>query len=260
MRVPQHIVDLRREELRSLIRRDGFLPVNEICRRLGVSEATARRDLAAVEADGHITRTYGGALADYNSSFDSVDERSGRARSAKARIARKAVAQIPRTGTIFLDAGTTIQAVARALTRRRDFAGLAVVTNSLSAATVLGGVAGLELHVLGGQFLNRQAALMGARAVSALADWQFDAAFLAGEGMDAAGITNSHDHIAAFQQALLPHATRAYFCLDATKLGRATPHRAAAWSQVTALITDAPAKALAENSIVLPAAKLLRAS
>lgn len=259
MRVPQHLVDRRREELRSLIRHDGFLPVAEICKRLGVSEATARRDLAAVEADGHITRTYGGALADYNSSFDSVDVRSGRARSAKARIARKAVALIPRTGTIFLDAGTTIQAVARELARRRDFAGLVVVTNSLSAATVLGGVAGLELHVLGGMFMSRQAALMGARAVDALGDWKFDVALLAGEGMDAAGITNSHDHIAAFQQAVMPHATRTCFCLDASKLGRATPHRAAAWSQVSILVTDASAKALAENNIVLPAAKLLRA-
>jgi DeoR/GlpR family transcriptional regulator of sugar metabolism len=259
MRVPQHIVDLRREELRSLIRRDGFLPVNEICKRLGVSEATARRDLVAVEANGHITRTYGGALADYNSAFDSVDIRSGRARSAKSRIARKAVAQIPRTGTIFLDAGTTIQALARELARRRDFAGLVVVTNSLAAATVLGGVAGLELHVLGGMFLSRQAALMGARAVEALSDWKFDAAFLAGEGMDAAGITNSHDHIANFQRAVLPHAARTFFCLDATKLGRATPFRAASWAQVSALITDASAKALAENNIVLPASQFLRA-
>lgn len=259
MRVPQHIVDLRREELRSLIRRDGFLPVAEICKRLGVSEATARRDLAAVEADGHITRTYGGALADYNSSFDSVDVRSNRARSAKSRIARKAVAQIPRTGTIFLDAGTTIQAVARELARRRDFAGLVVVTNSLAAATVLGGVEGLELHVLGGMFLSRQAALMGARAVEALGDWKFDVAFMAGEGMDAAGITNSHDHIANFQKALIPHAVRTFFCLDATKVGRATPHRAAAWADVSVLITDATAKVLAENSINLPAAKLIRA-
>jgi DeoR/GlpR family transcriptional regulator of sugar metabolism len=60
MRVPQHLVDRRREELRHLIRCDGFLPVNVICQRLGVSAATARRDLVAVEANGHITRTYGG--------------------------------------------------------------------------------------------------------------------------------------------------------------------------------------------------------
>lgn len=195
MRVPQHLVDRRREELRSLIRRDGFLPVAEICRRLGVSEATARRDLVAVEANGHITRTYGGALADYNSSFASVEERSGRARPAKARIAECAVAQIPRSGTIFLDAGTTIEAVARALTHRRDLERLVVVTNSLAAATVLGGAEGVELHVLGGMFLNRQAALMGARAIKALSGWSFDAAFLAGEAMDAAGISNSRKSV-----------------------------------------------------------------
>lgn len=76
-------------KLRHLIRCDGFLPVNVICQRLGVSAATARRDLVAVEANGHITRTYGGALADYNSAFASHDERSGRARPAKARIAEK---------------------------------------------------------------------------------------------------------------------------------------------------------------------------
>ncbi|MDI1336328.1 MAG: DeoR/GlpR family DNA-binding transcription regulator [Lacunisphaera sp.] len=259
MRVPQHIVDLRREELRRLIRRDGFLPVNEICKRLQVSEATARRDLAAVEANGHITRTYGGALADYNSAFASHDERSGRARPAKTRIAEKAVAQVPRTGTIFLDAGTTIQAAARALAHRRGLTRLVVVTNSLAAASVLGSTPGVELHVVGGEFLNRQAALMGPRAIKALGEWSFDAAFLGGEGMDAAGISNSHASVAAFQKSVLRHAQRVYFCLDASKLGKATPHRVAAWSQLTALISDTPPPRLAAHGISLPPAKLLRA-
>jgi len=259
MRVPQHLVDRRREELRSLIRCDGFLPVAEICRRLGVSEATARRDLIAVEAGGHITRTYGGALADYNGAFASLAERSGRARPAKARIAGKAVAQIPRAGTVFLDAGTTIQAVARALTHRRDLTHLVVATNSLAAASVLAGTAGVELHVVGGMFLNRQAALMGARAIRALDDWSFDAAFLSAEGMDAAGLSNSHESIAGFQQAVLRQSARIYFCLDASKLGRATPHRVAPWKQLTALITDAAPKRLAAHGIVLPSARLLRA-
>jgi DeoR/GlpR family transcriptional regulator of sugar metabolism len=259
MRVPQHLVDRRREELRGLIRRDGFLPVAEICRRLNVSEATARRDLAAVEANGHITRTYGGALADYNSAFASLDERSGRARPAKARIAEKAVAQIPRKGTIFLDAGTTIQAVARALMHRRDLTQLVVATNNLAVASVLGGAPGVELHVVGGTFLNRQAALMGPRAVRALDDWSFDAAFLSGEGMDDAGISNSHESIAEFQRAVLHQAEEIYFCLDASKLGRSTPHRVAPWKQLTALVTDASQKELAATGIELSPRKLLRA-
>ena len=183
MRVPLHIVEHRREKLRGLIRTDGFLPIAAICQRLGISEATARRDLVAVAANGHITRTRGGALADYNAAFASHGERATRARSAKDRIAATAATHVPRSGTIFLDAGTTIQALGRQLLRRRDFTGLKVVTNSLPIATMLGGAPGMELHVLGGTFLHRQAVLLGDDAVRSLRAWEFDAAFLGGEGM-----------------------------------------------------------------------------
>jgi DeoR/GlpR family transcriptional regulator of sugar metabolism len=259
MRVPKHLVDRRREELRGLIQRNGFLPVAEICRRLAISEATARRDLVAMEGKGHIARTYGGALADYNNAFASLDERSGRARLAKARMAAKAVAQIPRSGTIFLDAGTTIQALAKALTGRRDLTHLVVATNSLAAASVLSGLAGIELHVVGGMFLSRQAALMGERAIRSLGAWTFEAAFLSAVGMDASGLSNSHASIAEFQKAVLHRSARKYFCLDASKLGRSTSHRVARWNQVTALITDATPKRLAAHAIKLPPAKILHA-
>lgn len=259
MRVPKLLVDRRREELRGLIQNDGFLPVIEICRRLRISEATARRDLVAIEGDGHITRTYGGALADYNSAFASLDERSGRARLAKARIAERAAARVPRSGTIFLDAGTTIQALARALTYRRDLTHLVVATNSLAAASILSGSTGVELHVIGGMFLNRQSALMGERAIRALEGWTFDAAFLGAAGMDASGLTNSHKSIVDFQWAVLHQAAQVYFCLDAFKLGRTAPYRVASWRRVTALITDATPKRLPSFGIVLPSAKLLRA-
>lgn len=250
MRVPLHLVERRREQLRSLIRTDGFLPVAEICRRLGVSEATVRRDLTSIAAHGHITRTHGGALADYNASFASHSERASHARTAKDRIARTAAACLPPTGTVFFDAGTTIQAVARRLLRRRsNLSGLTVVTNSLPVATMLGGAPGLELHVLGGTFLHRQAVLLGADAVKALADWKFDAAFLGGEGFDASGITNSHEEIARFQVALIRHSHRTYFCLDSSKLGRATPHLVVGWTGAFTLVTDARSARLASTAI-----------
>ncbi|HEY0943731.1 MAG TPA: DeoR/GlpR family DNA-binding transcription regulator [Opitutaceae bacterium] len=252
MRVPLHIVESRRERLRQLIRTDGFLPIAEICRRLDISEATARRDLVAVAAHGHITRTRGGALADYNTTFASHGQRAHRARTAKTRIAAAALTQMPTSGTVFLDAGTTVQAVARLLLRRQPFTKLTIVTNSLPLATILGGAPGLDLHVLGGMFLHRQAILLGPQSMRAVTAWKFDAAFLGGEGMDPHGITNSHANIAAFQQAVLKRAAKSYFCLDATKLGRATPHRVAGWDQPIRLITDASPAALAKASIALP--------
>jgi DeoR/GlpR family transcriptional regulator of sugar metabolism len=256
MRVPFHEVAGRRERLRGLIRADGFLPVREICRRLGISPATARRDLAAVAADGRITRTHGGALADYNAAFASVGERAGRSRTAKGRIAAGAVRLLPRRGTIFLDAGTTVQALARALVRAGAGPGLTVVTNSLPVTYILGGVPGVELHVLGGMFLSRQAVLFGDAAVAALGRWRFEAAFLGGEGFDGAGVSNSHAEIARFQRAVLARGRTAWFLLDHTKLGRPTPHLAADWSGA-GLVTDAARSALTAADIRLPASRCI---
>jgi DeoR/GlpR family transcriptional regulator of sugar metabolism len=259
MRVPLHIVTSRRERLRGLIRTDGFLPVAEICHRLGVSAATARRDLVAVAADGRITRTHGGALADYNAAFASVGERATRARSAKGRIAAAALGRLPRTGTVFLDAGTTVQALARQLLRRSDFKGLTIVTNSLPVATMLGGAPNLELHVLGGTFLHRQAVLFGDDAVRSLTRWRFTAAFLGGEGLDARGVTNSHAAIAAFQRAVMRRSAAVWFLLDTTKLGRTTPFRVADWNGSTGLVTDAAPAQLLAAGVTVRASRLLSA-
>ena len=259
MRVPLHIVERRRERLRDLIRTDGFLPVAEISRRLGVSPVTVRRDLATAAARGHLTRTRGGALADYNTTFASLGQRAQWARTAKDRIARAALAQLPLRGVVFLDAGTTVQAIARRLLRRRSPTGLTVVTNSLPVASILGGARGIELHMLGGIFLHRQAMLLGPRSTAALADWRFDAAFLGGEGMDAAGVSNSAANLAAFQQAVLRRSRRTYFCMDASKLGRATPHRVTGWADGVALITDASASRLEAAGLALRSGQLVSA-
>ena len=257
MRVPQHLVDRRREELRGLIRRDGFLPVAEICRRQSVSEATARRDLVAIEASGHITRTHGGALADYNATFASLGERATRARTAKGRIAAAAARLIQDDSTVFLDAGTTVCAVARAILRRKNLTHLTVVTNSLPVATILGGDARIELHVLGGTFLHRQAVLFGEDSIRALVGWKFAAAFLGGEGITADGIANSHEQITAFQRAVLLKSAAPYFCIDASKLGRSTPYRVSGWDTRVRLITDATSSQLADAGIKLTTTQLL---
>ena len=251
MRVPLHIVEARRASLRTLIRTDGFLPLGDICARLEISPATARRDLAAIAADGHITRTRGGALADYNTNFASHGERSNRARSAKSRIAAAIVRRLPAHGTLFLDAGTTVQAVARRLVSSRHARQLVVVTNSLAIATVLGGADGVDLHVMGGTFLQRQAVLLGAESLRALDGWSFDAAVLGGEGMDAAGITNSHAEIASFQAAVIERAPLVIFALDASKIGRTTPYPVTDWSGSFQLVTDARAPELAAAGIQL---------
>ncbi|MFA5263101.1 MAG: DeoR/GlpR family DNA-binding transcription regulator [Opitutaceae bacterium] len=256
--MPLHIVEQRRGRLHALIRQDGFLPLAEICRVLRVSPATARRDLSAIEANGLITRTHGGALADYNVSFASIGERAKKARTAKTRIAIAAAREAPFEGTIFIDAGTTTLSIARLLARRKNQA-LAIVTNSIAVASVLGGAGGVTLHLLGGEYLHRQATLFGDRTIADVSDWSFDAVFLGGEAMDSRGIWNSHDEVVRLERAVLARAAISYFCLDASKLGHATPHFAVAWADAGNLISDATPAALRSASINLGSCRHIQA-
>ena len=117
MRVPRHVVEARRSRLTELLLERGYLPISDLCEELGVSEATARRDLSALESEERITRTYGGALGEFNATFTYFRERLRHGTEAKGGIARAAAALVKPGMRVYLDAGTTSFAIAQELRR-----------------------------------------------------------------------------------------------------------------------------------------------
>ena len=150
MKVPLHVVQARREKLAQLLEQHRYLPVQELCRRLGVSEATARRDLAALVQAKKITRTYGGALHEFNDRFPSFRERRSQAARAKGRIARSALALFEPNRTYFFDSGTTIFALAEAF-REHPVTPATVVTSNLPVGETLASIPGVQVFQLAGQ-------------------------------------------------------------------------------------------------------------
>src|SRR5271166_4608018 len=105
MKVPLHIVKARRERLAAWLQQRSYVPLNEVCTRFHISEATARRDLSVLAAGNHIRRTPGGAISDSNYRFPSFLERQRLSTTGKQRIARRAVRMIQPETTCFFDAG-----------------------------------------------------------------------------------------------------------------------------------------------------------
>jgi DeoR/GlpR family transcriptional regulator of sugar metabolism len=250
VKVPLHLVIARRERLAALIAQNGYLPIKELCRRLEVSEATARRDLSALEAEKRIKRTYGGAVSEFDSRFPSFGERREQARDAKAKIASAALSFIPPESTLFFDTGTTIYAIAEAF-RSRPVAPIKIVTPSIPVGEILAGIDGVEIYLLSGQLLPRQSVLLGEMAIRSLGFWRFDLAFLSAEGMDPAGIWNSQAAIVEQQKAVLRRSERAIFCMDGSKLKRSAPHFLIPWISVDLLLTDLTFRRLADSGIAM---------
>src|SRR3954467_9043031 len=128
------LAETRRNRLLDLITHQGYATLDELVRRLGVSESTVRRDLELLDLAGSVKRTHGGAVyAGEVRSMPAFDERTGTAVAEKRAIGQAAAALLEDGDTVLLDGGTTTLEVARALIGRR----VQVVTNSLPIAQLL---------------------------------------------------------------------------------------------------------------------------
>ena len=259
MKVAFHIVQARREKLALLLEQHRYLPLHELCKRLDVSEATARRDLAALVGEKKITRTYGGALSEFNDRFPSFRQRQIEASRPKALIAKAALAFIQPGQTIFLDSGTTVFGIAEVL-RDHPITPLTVVTSNLPVGEMLAGIPELMVFQVAGQIFLRQSVLLGEAALKSLDFWRFDLAFLSAEGMTSDGIWNSQAAIVEQQKKTIQRSARSIFCIDSSKLGRSAPHHLQDWPNVDLLICDAAVEKFEKLGIELSAGKFYRAT
>ena len=116
--VAKHTAQTRRGEIVRLATTSGLASVEELSDQLGVTASTIRRDLAKLTAQGKLARTYGGVMSLAHHPEASLRQRLGEAHAAKRDIARWAAAQIEPGETVLLDAGSTMGALADAITKR----------------------------------------------------------------------------------------------------------------------------------------------
>jgi len=256
MRVPIHVVEARREKLAALIERYRYLPVSELCRRLGVSEATARRDLAQLASRNKVKRTHGGALVEFNERFPSFNERQTAGARGKARIAKRAAGLLKPGGTYFLDSGTTLFALAEVF-REAPVAPMTIVTSNIPVGELLSSIPELQVFLTAGQILGRQSVLLGETARRSLEFWSFDLAFLSAEAANQGGIWNSQDSIVQQQLVAIRRSAHTIYCLDSSKIGGEAPFLLKKWPEVDFLLTDASTDKLSRTGISGSLVKIL---
>lgn len=251
-------IQTRRDGLTSLLKMEGYLSVAELSRRFSVSEATIRRDLDILQGENRLTRTYGGALSEYDALFQPFYQRHAQRRKRKQRIARAAIELIEAGFSVFLDAGSTVYSIAELIPEKRPD-NLTVVTNSLPVAEVLTSAQACETYLLGGRILPHQLVVVGPGASIGLNSWRFDLAFLSAEGMTAEGLWNSQDDISDFQRHVCGRTVRTCFCLDNSKLGRSAPSFLMPWATLDVLVTTATYQELLASGVSMDRRKYRQA-
>ncbi|MET8010031.1 DeoR/GlpR family DNA-binding transcription regulator [Streptomyces sp. NPDC005271] len=215
-RTPHRSTAQRRGDmLREVLAGNG--DIAELAVRFGVSVSTIRRDLQHLAEEGHIHRTYGGAVAGEHTAERTLDEKESGNRAQKEAIAQVAAEWVADGDVVLIDAGTTTGRLARHL-RSRD--GLTVITNSTTALRHLADAPGVELIVLGGRVRRPNGAILGPAGEDMLRLMTPDRVFLGADGVHARDGLSCPSLEQAHNKRLMAQCGREVCVLaDATKLG-----------------------------------------
>lgn len=212
------------------------MTASEICSRLGVSAATARRDVTELSGAGLATRTRGALLPhDFSLVEPPYHRKTERAVNAKVRLGLAAASLVPEMGTVFVDAGTTCLEAGRALLGRPA---LRIFTNSVPLLA-LAGDARAVLSAVGGDVRPMSLAMTGGLAQAWLENLRFDVAVIGASGLEReSGASTTEVAEAAVKAEALRRARRRILVAHAEKWGRPSALLFAPWGAFTDFVTD----------------------
>jgi len=228
----------RQQRILDSARVDGRVEVAALAEMLAVTPETVRRDLTHLERLGRLRRVHGGAIPVERLGFEpDLTMRSERFVAEKERIAKAALEQVPDSGTILIDAGTTTMRLAELLPHDRE---LTVVTNSLTIANIVAASPNISLYMLGGRVRGRTQAAVGEWVLHSLENLYVDIAFMGTNGVSTArGLSTPDQSEAAAKRAMISAARAITVLADSSKIGVDHFNRFAALEDITSLITDA---------------------
>lgn len=228
----------RQRQILQTVQDQGFATIEALARHFSVSTQTIRRDIIRLDEIALLQRFHGGAGLREAPVRLSYEEKRAASTGAKARIARALADTVKAGSSVFLDVGTTAEAVAHALADKER---LNVFTSSLPAALAFAGRAGIEVFVTGGTLRSADGALVGDAATAALGRFKVDLAVIGCSGFDEDGAAMDFDlHKVAVKQAALAAARRSVIVADSAKFERSALVRIAAPGVFRELFCEAP--------------------
>lgn len=214
------IASQRFEKIVEMVNERGIVNTKELAQTLEVTETTIRRDCEELEQRGKIIRVHGGAKSVNQKTITSNrDEKEMKERTdhyaEKCKVCEKAASFVKPGDCIFLDGGTTVAPMVKYLQGKS----VKIVTHSqLIAEEFHDGDS--ELFMIGGKYIPEYNMSVGPIALSNLAQFNFDYAFLGCAGLDLERqvIYTTELETMLIKEKVMELAVRNYLLVDDSKL------------------------------------------
>lgn len=226
----------RQAQIVDLAKSRGRVLVDDLAATFNLTPQTIRRDLNELCDIGRLVRVHGGALYPATNENLEYEQRRLIAADAKQAIGQATANLIPENASLFINIGTTTEAVARALLRHK---GLLVITNNINVANILRVSPSSELILSGGVVRHSDGALVGETAVDFFNRFKVDFAIIGTSAIDSQGALLDYDlREVRVAQAIMANAAHVILVSDATKFDRRAPMRIADISRINTFVTD----------------------
>lgn len=226
----------RNELIYQVLKERRTMRIAEFQEYLGVSDMTVRRSLNEMASEGLIKRVHGGAMALDEKDDNTFQIRCSQNREAKIALARKALEFFPENGSVYLDAGSTCLAVAKALVSsgRKCI----VITDSILVLQELQGSPTVEAMILGGTLASDKVTVDGALTAETAGKISVDLCLFSANGFDGEQMENQFLTGALTKKIFIERATRSMLIADSSKYDKQSCFRFSGWEDVDLLLTD----------------------
>lgn len=226
----------RQAKIQQLVQAKGFVTIDYLAREFGVTPQTIRRDINTLSEQGMINRYHGGAGADLSTENVAYHDRKVRCREEKWAIAQMVASQIPDHASLFINIGTTTEAVAQALCNHQR---LRIITNNLNVASILSTNTDFEVIVAGGLVRQRDCGIIGEATIDFIQQFKVDYGIIGISGIDLDGTLLDFDYREVrAARAIIDNSRKVFLATDHTKFGRNAMVRLGSIEEIDALFTD----------------------
>lgn len=216
------IANARYERILEKLNDRNLVLAKDLQNELNISESTLRRDLIELEKAGELKRVHGGAIRTKSPYFygeDEIEQRRERNIEQKTLIGKKAASLINPNDVVYIDAGTTTEQLAEAVTEP----GALYVTNAFRQAKVLS-AKGFQVLVLAGKFKAVTEALIGTEANLYLERYNFTKGFFGTNYIDDVGrLTTADIEEASTKTKAMERCRECYILADSSKFNKQGP-------------------------------------
>lgn len=226
----------RQQEILECVRSTGEVQVEPLAEELQVTPQTIRRDLNLMCDMRLLQRVHGGAVLHDGVSNMGYEARKRFMAEEKEIIARVAASLVPPDSSLFVNIGTTTEAVIRELALHR---GLLVVTNNANIVEILRPNPHATIMLAGGKVRNEDGGIVGELTAEYMGQYKLDHAVIGVSSLEEDGTLLDFDtQEVSVAKAIIQNSRSTILVADSSKFERSAPIRIGNVSQVDYVVTD----------------------